>query len=194
MIERLNSLAFAAAILFGVFGLVLTFIARNLDRWPRRLYIAIFSSAVASAALEVLAKAIYPFSPPFYRALLLIDTPLAPLPSLLVFAYFLDCCKEDYRKKPVMRILWALGAVMAAAGIVAQLSGEIDAAPGGTVRFGFWLVLSLLLSLVISAVCFVALLRRWKKLTKVQRVMFCVCFLTSPSIKIILVELYLMAE
>ena len=56
MIERLNSLAFASAILFGVFGLVLTHIAHDVDRWPRRLCIAIFSSAVASAALEVLAR------------------------------------------------------------------------------------------------------------------------------------------
>ena len=191
--EWLNSLAYAAAILFGVFGLVLTYIARDLDRWPRRLCIAILSTAVTSAALEVLARAVYPVSPPFYQALILTDTLLAPLPSLLVFAYFLDCCGEDYRKKPVMGVLWALGAAMAAAGIAAQLSGEIDAAPGGTVRFGFWLVLSLFLSLVISVVCFAALIRRRKKLTNVQRVMFCACFLTSPSIKIILVELYLMA-
>ncbi|MBR1497672.1 MAG: histidine kinase [Oscillospiraceae bacterium] len=193
MIERLNSLAFAAAILFGVFGLVLTYIARDVDRWPRRLCIAILSTAVASAALEVLATPVYPVSPPFYRAIYLVDTLLAPLPSLLVFAYFLDCCGEDYRRSKVMRVLWALGAAMVAAGIAAQFSGEIDAAPEGTARFGFWLVLSLFLSLVISVVCFAALIRRRKKLTNVQRVMFCACFLTSPSIKIILVELYLMA-
>ena len=126
--ELLNSLAFAAAILFGVFGLILTFIARNLDRWPRRLCLAILSSAVAGAALEVLAMAVYPVSPPFYRSLILADTLLAPLPSLLVFAYFLDCCGEDYRKKPVMGVLWALGAAMAAAGIAGQLSGEIEVA------------------------------------------------------------------
>ena len=192
--EWLNYLAFAAAILFGVFGLIFTFIARDLDRWPRRLCIAIFSSAVASAALEVLAMTVYPGSPSIYRAIYLVNTVITPIPSLLVFAYFLDCCKEDYRRKPVMLILWVLGAAMAAASIVSQLSGEIDAAPGGRVRFGFWLVLSLLLSLVISVICFIALLRRWKKLTKVQRVMFCVCFLTSAWIKIILVELYLMAR
>ncbi len=191
--EWLNSLAYAAAILFGIFGLIITFIARDLDRWPRRLCVAILSSAVASAALEVLARAVYPVSPPFYRALILTDTLFAPLPSLLVFAYFLDCCQEDYRKKPVMRVLWALGAVMAAALIAAQLNGEIDAAPGGTVRFGFWLVLSLLLSLAISVICFAALIRRRKKLSNVQRVMFCACFVTSAWIKIFLVELYLMA-
>ena len=194
MIERLNSLAFASAILFGLFGLVLTYITRDLDRWPRRLCIAIFSSAVASAALQVLAGAVYPVSPPFYRALILADTPIAPLSSLLVFAYFLDCCGEDYRKSPVMRVLWALGAAMAAAGVAAQLSGEIDAAPGGAVRLDFRLVLSLLLGAAVSVVCFAALVRRRKKLANRQLVMFGVCFLTSASVKIILVELYLMAE
>ena len=194
MIEWFNSLAFVAAILFGVFGLVLTYIARDLDRWPRRLCLAIFSSAVASAALEMLAMAVYPVSPPLYRAIYLVNTLITPIPSLLVFAYFLDCCGEDYRRSKVMRVLWALGAAMVAAGIAAQLSGEIETAPGGTVRAGFWLVLYVFLRLAISVVCFAALIRRWKKLTNVQRVMFCACFLTSASIQIILVELYLMAE
>ena len=45
MIERLNSLTYAAAILFGVFGLILTYIARNLERWPRRLCICFLTSA-----------------------------------------------------------------------------------------------------------------------------------------------------
>ena len=191
--EWLNSLAYAAAILFGVFGLILSYIARDLDRWPRRLCIAIFSTAVASAALEVLAGSVYPFSPPFYWAINLVNTLTPPLASLLVFAYFLDCCGEDFRRSKVMRVLWALGAAMAVAGIAAKLSGEVDAAPGGAVRIGFWLVLSLLLSLMIAAVCFAALIRRRKKLTNVQRVMFCVCFLASAWLEVILVELYLMA-
>ena len=193
MIEWLNSLAYAAAILFGIFGLILTFIARDIDKWPRRLCMAIFSSAVANATLEVLAMAVYPVSLSFYQAIYLVNTLITPITSLLVFAYFLDCCGEDFRKKPVMRVLWALGAAMAAALIAAQLSGDIDTAPGGTVRFGFWLVLSLLLSLSIYVVSFASLIRRWKKLTNVQRVMFCACFITSAWIKIFLVELYLMA-
>ena len=99
--EWINDLALAATILFGIFGLVLTFIIRDMDHCPKRLYAAILSLAVADAVLEVLAKAIYPFSPPFYQALFFIDTVIVPLPSLLVFAYFLYCCGENYRKSPV---------------------------------------------------------------------------------------------
>jgi len=191
--EWLNSLAYAAAILFGIFGLILTFIARDLDRWPKRLCVAILVSTVANAALEVLTMGAVSLSQPLFRALFFADTLLAPLPSLLVFAYFLDCCGENYRKSTVMRVQWGLGAAMVAAAIVGQLNGEFYTATGLEARGGFWLDLTVLLSLVISAVCFVALIRRWKKLSTVQRVMFCVCFLTSAWIKIILVELYLMA-
>ena len=193
MTEWLNSLAYAAAILFGIFGLILTFIARDLDRWPKRLCVAILVSTVANAALEVLTMGAVSLSQPLFRALFFADTLLAPLPSLLVFAYFLDCCGENYRKSTVMRVQWGLGAAMVAAAIVGQLNGEFYTATGLEARDGFWLELTVLLSLVISAVCFIALIRRWKKLSTVQRVMFCACFLTSAWIKIILVELYLMA-
>jgi len=191
--EWLNSLAYAAAILFGIFGLILTFIARDLDRWPKRLCVAILVSTVANAALEVLTMGAVSLSQPLFRASFFADTLLAPLPSLLVFAYFLDCCGENYRKSTVMRVQWGLGAAMVAAAIVGQLNGEFYTATGLEARGGFWLELTVLLSLVISAVCFIALIRRWKKLSTVQRVMFCACFLTSAWIKIILVELYLMA-
>ena len=136
-------LELAAAVLFGVFGLILTFIARDVDRWPRRLCIAIFSTAAASAALDLLTSTAVQLPSPLPQGLSLVDALVTPIPSLLVFAYFLHCCGEDYRRSKVMGVLWALGAAMVAAGIAAQLSGEINAAPEGTVRFGFWLVLSL---------------------------------------------------
>jgi hypothetical protein len=192
--EWLNSLAYASAILFGIFGLVLSILAWELDRWPKRLCVAILSSTVAKATLEVLTMGVVSSSQPLFRALFFADTLLAPLPSLLVFAYFLDCCGENYRNSTVMRVQWALGAAMAAAGIAGQLNGEFYTAMGFEVRVGFWIILSVLLSLLLSAVCFVALIRRWKKLKAVQRIMFLACFLTSAWIKIVLVELYLMAS
>ncbi len=184
-------LVLAAAVLFGIFGLVLTFIARDVDRWPRRLCIAIFSTAVASAALDLLVSTADQLPPPLLQALFLVDTLITPIPSLLVFAYFLDCCGEDSRKSPVMRVQWALGVAMVAAGIVGELSGEFDVAPEGKIRGGSWLVLSISLSVAISVVCFAALIRRRKKLTKLHRVMFLICFISSATFKIILVEMYL---
>ena len=192
--EWINDLALAATILFGIFGLVLTFIIRDMDHCPKRLYVAILSLAVADAVLEVLAKAIYPFSPPFYQALFFIDTVIVPLPSLLVFAYFLYCCGENYRKSPVMLAQCVLIAAVEITGILGQISGEINTVPGGKLRISFVPILCILLVTVSSVVRLVALIRRRKKLKRVQQVMFLVCFLTSVPIQIILVELYLIAD
>ena len=187
-------LVLAAAVLFGIFGLVLTFIAWDVDRWPRRLCVALLSSAVVSAALDLVVSLADQLPPPLLQTLFAVDTLATPIPSLLVFAYFLDCCGEDYRKSPIMRVQWVLCAVMAAAGTLSLLTGEITVGPAAVTQVGLWLELSAALSVVISILCLVALIRRWKKLTNVQRVMFLICFLTSAWLKIILVELYLVAE
>ena len=47
----------ASAVLFGLFGLILAFLARDIDGWPARLCVAILSSALISAALALLERA-----------------------------------------------------------------------------------------------------------------------------------------
>ena len=192
--EYLNASALTAAILFGIFGLVLSCFARALDRWPKRLCAAILSATLAAAVLELLARGAASLSIPLSRAFLLAAALLAPLPSLLVFALFLDFCGENHRGSAVMRVQWALGAAIAAAGIAGQLSGELDALQRPVFRGGFWSGLSVLLHLAFTLVCLAALMRRWKKLKKMQRILFLACFLTPAPVPIILVELYLMAE
>ena len=88
----------ASAVLFGIFGLILVFLARDIDRWPARLCIAILSSALLSAALALLKRATTQnqVSHSLFRALLCAEALITPLPSLLVFAYFLHCCGENY--------------------------------------------------------------------------------------------------
>jgi hypothetical protein len=44
----------ASAVLFGAFGLVLSFLARGVDQWPRGLCVAILSSTIACAAMGLL--------------------------------------------------------------------------------------------------------------------------------------------
>ena len=59
--EELNFLvlAEAAALLFGIFGLLATFIARDVDQWPRRLCVAILSSSVLVSAINLVEKAAF---------------------------------------------------------------------------------------------------------------------------------------
>ena len=183
----------ASAVLFGAFGLVLSFLARGVDQWPRGLCVAILSSTIACAVMGLLEHAAEQgqVSPSVYEVMLLFAMPLSPLPSLLMFAYFLYCCEEDYRKSASMRILVAMAGMMVVARIAAQLTGEVGALPGDEVRIGPFSMLTAVLSILISLICLGALIRRWRRLTNMQRVMFLGCFLLPPFIQIIFVEVLL---
>jgi len=171
------------AILFSVFGLVLTYYARDIDRWPVRLCAALLSSTVVCTALRLLERAAtrYQASASLYQTLLLADVLVTPIPTLLVFAYFLNCCAEDYRKSALMRAMCALTAVLVVLEVVELLSG-------GTGNLSH---VYLLFIAALTAIPLFALLRRRKKLTKVHRVLFLLCFLAPISIQTVLVGLLL---
>ena len=182
-----------AALVLGVFGLVLAYLARDIAGWPRRLCVAILSTAAASAVSKLLVRAAaqYMVPVPLYRGLLVIETLAAPLPSLLVFAYVLYCCGEDYRKSLVLRVLCVLSAVLAVGASLLQITGEISTQPEYAVQMGQWPVLLSFFSVSLSLFTLIALFRRWKKLTNPQRVMFLACCFSSSSAVIILVEFLL---
>ena len=61
-----------------------------------------------------------------------IEALIKPLPSLLMFAYFLYCCGEDPRKSALMRVLCALTAAEIAAGLAALFTGRLGGAWAAT--------------------------------------------------------------
>ena len=164
----------AAALVFGIFGLVLARLARNIPGWPRRLCVAILAAAMASAVVEMLVRAAaqYQVPVPGYRALMVLRSVASPLPTLLVFAYILYCCGEDYRKNLFLRVLCILSGLLAAGSILLEMIGEIGPAPDYELRWGLWPALLFFISVALSTAEFIALLRRWKKLTNAQRIMF----------------------
>ena len=185
-----------ATLVLGIFGLVLCHLARDIIGWPRRLCVALFAAAAASAVAEMLVRAAsqHQVSIPVYRALLVFQTLTAPLPMLLVFAYILYCCGEDYRKNTLLRVLCVLSGVMAAGVSVLEIVGEIGPAPDYELRFGLWPVVFFACSMALIAVTLVALFCRWKKLTNAQRVMFLLSFFSSRSAVIIFVEFLLVYD
>ncbi|MBQ8963488.1 MAG: histidine kinase, partial [Clostridia bacterium] len=189
-----GALGEASAVLFGVFGLILAFLARDVDRWPRKLTFALLASTVASGALSLMERAIvqYPDSLLLFRAVYIAEMLVKPLPHLLMFAFLLYSCGEDPRKSAIMRVLCALTAAEIAAGLAALFTGKLGGAPDFDVQYTPLTILYLILGLAIVPISVIALIRRWKKLTRIQRVMFLVCFLTTTTLQLILVELYLM--
>ena len=130
----------ASAVLFGLFGLILAFLARDIDGWPARLCVAILSSALISAALALLERAAVQsrVSHSLFRALLCAEALITPLPSLLVFAYFLHCCGENCLKSAAMRIQCALTAALIAAQWLAHFTGAVSITRDYATRAGRW--------------------------------------------------------
>ena len=184
----------AAAILFGIFGLIVTYIARGVDGWPKHLCAAILASSVVASVFDLLESAAlyYRVSLPLCRGMIYATTLLVPIPPLLVTAYLLYCCGESWRKSAVMYIQSALTGVLIATEIVGLLIGQIDITPDYTVRFGQWRVFYWILMIAITAVILFAILRRWKKLTRAQRIVFLISFFTPSFIQGVLVELLLL--
>ena len=189
-----GALGEASAVLFGICGLILAFLARDIDRWPRGLCIALLASTVASGALSLMERAIlqYPDSLLLFRGLYIAESLIKPLPSLLMFAFLLYSCGEDPRRSAIMRVLCVLTAAGNAAGLAALFTGKLGGAPDFAVQFAPSTILYFVLGLAVVPISVIALILRRKKLTRIQRVMFLICFLTTYSLQLILVELYLM--
>ena len=185
-----------AALIFGVFGLVLCHLARNIAGWPRRLCVAVLTSAMVCSVADMLVQAAqrYPVSIPVYRTLLVIQDIANPLSMLLFVAYMLYCCGEDYRKSVLLRVLCVLSGCMTAGACVLSIAGEIGPPPNYEVRMGRLHILLFTFSMALLAVTFIALFRRWKKLTNAQRVMFLLSFLSSHSAVMIFVEFLLVYD
>ena len=143
-----------AALLFGAFGLILCHLARDIIGWPRQLCVAILSSAMGCSAADMLLRAAQRFQAPIpaYRALLVIESLLSPLPTLLMLAYILYLCEEDYRKSRLLRVLCVLSGLLAVCLSVIDIVGEIGPAPDYALQIGLWPVLFLFLSAALMSV------------------------------------------
>ena len=185
-----------AALVLGIFGLVLTHLARGISQWPRRLCAAILAAAMAGGAADLLVRVApgYQAPIPVYRALLVVQSIASPLPTLLVYAYILYFCGEDYRKNTLMRVLCVLSGLLAAVSSVLAIVGEIGPAPDYELRLGMWPVLLSVLSAALAVATLLALFRRWKKLTNAQRIMFFLTFFSSHSAVILFMEFLLVYD
>ena len=179
----ITALIDASGILFGAFGLVLVYLAREVERWPKGLCVAILLTTIARTTYELVLNVTLqvgslPEPLPIMHVLITI---MAPIPFLLVFAFFLWCCGEDWRMSTSMRILAALTMALIVAGIAAQLVGRTGAASGEGAHANPLSVVAFILALAMSAFFLIALFKRWRKLTNCQRVLFLACFLAPAS-------------
>ena len=126
-----SSLMETAAILFSVFGLVVSHIARGVDGWPRRLCVAILFSSIVASVFDLLKTAAlyYHATIPLYLAMTLSTSFAATFSALPVTAYFISCCGEEWRKSRVVHIQGVLSAVLIAVQVVGRLNGRYAVTP-----------------------------------------------------------------
>ena len=190
----LTSFIQIATIIFGVFGLIVSFIIRDIEKWPSRLCIAILSVTIISSSFALLESyAIYRQVPiPQWQAVRFGILLFAPVPPLLFTAYFLDYCGENWKKSPLMYIQTALTGALVIAEIVLLYFAEDAFNTDYTVDAGPRAILFMILILAVTAVLLIALIRRRRKLSLPEFLAFLVCFMMPSYVQTLLLEVMLM--
>ena len=193
---NLSSLAEIVALIFGLFGLAFFFIARRVDKWPWRMGIVILSFVVVLSAVNLTESAAFFYRAPLTlcRVLFLISTLLTPILPLLVTAFFLNCCGEDWRRSRVMVILYALTGLALSVELYHLLTGAMTVTSDYVVAGPPWPVFYLGMVFALTAVPLIALIQRRKKLSRMQRIIFLFCFLTPSYTQSVLVEFLLLND
>lgn len=189
------AVADTAAILFGIFGLVVSCIARDIEGWPRRLCIAILTSAIASATLGLLKSAAVQeqVSIPLFRVLYFSDSLISPVPSLLMVMFFLFWCGENWQKSAFWYVQLTLTALLEALAVIIQFTGDMRITPDYEVIANRFHVLYFPVIAAICIVWLVALVRRWKKIGRLEWFLFLIWLFSLDFFQIILLELLLMS-
>lgn len=185
----------AAAIPFAIFGLILLYLARDIEHWPRNLCAAALLSSIVCAIVGLVEANfdIQGAAPEVLRITRLLLTLTSPIPPLLMFAFILWCSGEDWRRSRSMHIMGALTVFLMVAASIATLSAP-DGAPSGTGPFRYVSLAAVSGVAAISAFTLYSLIRRWKLLTPVQRITFLASFLSPSSLQLIFIELLLMSD
>lgn len=190
----LTSFIQIATIIFGVFGLIVSFIIRDIEKWPSRLCIAILSVTIISSLFALLENyVIYRQVPiPQWQAVRFGVLLFAPVPPLLFTAYFLDYCGENWKKSPLMYIQTTLTGALIIAEIVLLYFAEDAFKTDYTDDAGPRAILFMILILAITAVLLIALIRRRKELPLPEFLAFLVCFIMPSYVQTLLLEVMLM--
>lgn len=181
-------------IFFGLFGLIISFLIKEMDKWPRRLCIAILSVTTISSVFSLLDRGteFYHFSLSWWKMIRLGVALTSPLPSLLFFAYFLDYCNKDWKKNRFLYVESALTGLLIAVQLLVEHVFGIGYTPDYSIDYGPWGLLCFLLILALTTILLIALFVERKKLSLPEWVMFLICFLAPSYLQTLFIEALLM--
>ena len=187
-----------STLLLGVLGILITFILRDTESQWRKFCIVFFSAMILKTAAALIGQlaALYWHNIPLQTACdflgVLFSSTIIPLLTL----YILRCCSQEPRQSflwKLILILWGLSAAAAVGDLLTRTLFAVPT-PDGTEQKR-WLILVYLLFTAISlTVCFVAVIRRRKQLSKLQFILILVYLLAPVSVMLLAMELMLFID
>ena len=181
-------------IFFGLFGLIISFLVKDMDKWPRRLCIAILSVTVISSVFSLLDRSavFYHVSLSWWKMIRFGVVLSSPLPPLLFLAYFLDYCNEDWKKNRFMYVESALTGLLIVVQLLVGHVFGIGFMLDYTINYGPWGLLCFLLILALTTILLIALFAERKKLSPPELAMFLIGFLVPTYFQTLFIEAFLM--
>ena len=193
-----DSVVDSTTLLIAVLGISCVLILRGLENRWRRFCVVFFSDMILKTSASMISRfsAVYWHNIPLQTACdflaALFSSTIIPLLTL----YILRCCSQEPRRSFLWKLILSLWGVCVAAVVGDLLTRTFIAVPtwDGTEQKR-WLILVYLLFTAISLiVCFVAVIRRRKQLSKLQFILILVYLSAPVSVMLLAMELMLFVD
>ena len=185
-------------LLIAVLGILVVLILRNLENRWLWFCVVFFSDMVLKASASMISRfsAVYWHNIPLQTTCDFLATLFSSAIIPLLTLYILLCCSQEPRQSFLWKLILSLWGVCVAAAVGDLLTRTLFAVPtpDGTEQKR-WLILVYLLFTAISLiVCFVAVIRRRKQLSKLQFILILVYLLAPVSVMLLAMELMLLVD
>lgn len=164
----LASMIIGAMTALSLAGLTVALLSPVSDRWSKRYFIALFTSLVMLSGVWISDAVSLLFSTgiEFTKYLWICESALLSIPLPMFSAYMLHCCKEDFRKSILFRVVFVNWIIYFVEILAACFTDFFyDVAPDGSFIRGDWYLLVLAPLFIIVAANLAGVIRRRTKLS-----------------------------
>ena len=185
-----------AELLLSVLCLILAVSAIDLETRRKRLYVGTIVLMLLTALLRFLLDSarLYGGAGSDLGAIQFLWEVLTLLIDPVLTLHLLCCCEESPRRSPALYTICAIRAAQFVLGIIGDLTHQPEVSTLAEAARSPLLILNFALAAVLIVAELVIVIRRWKKLTVGQRIIFLVMFVLPHPWCILFLELFLIQE
>ncbi len=185
-----------AELLLGALCLILAISAVDMEKRRKRLYIGTIVLMLLTTLLRLLLDGaqIYDDAGSFRDVVQFLWETLTLLIDPVLVLHLLCCCEESPWRSPTLYTIYAIRAGQFLLGIIDDLTHQPEITTLEEAAGAPLLILYFALGAILFIAELVIVIRRWKKLTVGQRIIFLVMFALPHPWCILFLELFLMQE